>query len=92
MLCFKIDEVVFNDKYNPKFQTHLNNVLDKVGFKGGNCLGEKSINIILVAINNEIISNGYITSFIDIKPLNLKSGKIELNLNLDKIDKISINN
>ncbi|MBR8465355.1 ShlB/FhaC/HecB family hemolysin secretion/activation protein [Campylobacter sp. faydin G-140] len=90
--CFEIDSIVLDDKIETKFQSYLLDALNKVGFQAGSCLGERSINTIISSINNEIISNGFITSFVSIKPLNLKSKKIELSLNLGKIDKISINN
>ncbi|WP_272695066.1 POTRA domain-containing protein, partial [Campylobacter majalis] len=92
MPCFEIDTITLDDKGNSKFQTYLADALNKVGFKSGECLGQKSINAIILAINNEIILNGYITSLVSIKPLNLKSRKINLDLNLGVIDKISINN
>ncbi|MGB2553049.1 ShlB/FhaC/HecB family hemolysin secretion/activation protein [Campylobacter sp. MOP51] len=90
--CFEIDEIILDDKGNLKFQKYLAKVIDKLKFKSGVCLGEKSINAIIRAMNNEIIKNGYITSLINIKPLNLKSRRIEFELNLGMIDKISINN
>ncbi|MGG7073617.1 ShlB/FhaC/HecB family hemolysin secretion/activation protein [Campylobacter sp. 9BO] len=90
--CFEIDTITLDDKGNSKFQTYLEEALNKVGFKIGSCLGQTSVAAIILAINNEIILNGYITSLVSIKPLNLKSRKIDLDLNLGAIDKISINN
>ncbi|QCD45677.1 ShlB/FhaC/HecB family hemolysin secretion/activation protein [Campylobacter mucosalis] len=86
--CFEIDEIILNSKV----KINLDKVLKKLKFQSGICLGEQSINAIIKAVNNEIIGAGYITSSVIPQNLNLKSRKIVLDLNLGKIDKITINN
>jgi len=90
--CFKINEISLNDKGNSNFQKYLKKSLKELRFISGSCLGSKSINTIVATLNNKIVSHGFITSFASIESSNLKSGKLELALNLGKIDKISINN
>ncbi|MGG7049255.1 MULTISPECIES: ShlB/FhaC/HecB family hemolysin secretion/activation protein, partial [unclassified Campylobacter] len=75
-----------------KFQSYLNSSLSTLGFKPGMCLGEKSINSVVTAFNNEIVASGYITTTASLKPLNLKSKKLEFKPNVGTINSISINN
>lgn len=90
--CFDIDEIYLKDGGNKIFQKYLKNTLSRLKYKPNLCLGQKSINIIVNELNNEIISKGYITSTIGVSPLNLKNKKIELVLSLGMIDKVLINN
>lgn len=93
--CFEIDYIALDDKDSNegyKFQNYLRSTLSDLGFKGGMCLGENSINAIISSFNNKIISAGYITTTANIKPVNLKSRRLEFELNLGTINSISINN
>lgn len=80
----------YKDNYS-KFNSILQNTLNKIEFRSGSCIGKNSINLIINSFNNEIIKSGYITSSASLVTKSLKDAKLEFVINLGLIDNISIN-
>jgi len=80
----------YKDNYS-KFNSILQNTLNKFEFRPGSCIGKNSINLIINSFNNEIIKSGYITSSASLATKSLKDAKLEFVINLGLIDDISIN-
>ncbi|WP_103604127.1 ShlB/FhaC/HecB family hemolysin secretion/activation protein [Campylobacter concisus] len=80
----------YKDNYS-KFNSILQNTLNKFEFRSGSCIGKNSINLIINSFNNEIIKSGYITSSASLVTKSLKDAKLEFVINLGLIDNISIN-
>ena len=80
----------YKDNYS-KFNSILQNILNKFEFRSGSCIGKNSINLIINYFNNEIIKSGYITSSASLVTKSLKDAKLEFVINLGLIDNISIN-
>ncbi|WP_333850591.1 ShlB/FhaC/HecB family hemolysin secretion/activation protein [Leclercia sp.] len=53
------------------------------------CLGIKGINLLAQALQNELISQGYITSLIDIPPQDIANGILKLTLAYGKVGSIA---
>lgn len=76
--CFNIHQIKLIGEYAAYFENTLNESLKELSFKSGMCLGEKSINLLMVRMQNSIIDQGYTTTRIVASPQNLKSGVVEL--------------
>ena len=89
--CVIINDITLEPKID-EFEAYLLDTLSLADFSKGKCIGEKSISIILNLLNNKIIKQGYITTNVKFSNIDPENNTMKLNLNLGKINKISINN
>ena len=89
--CVIINDITLEPKID-EFEAYLLDTLSLADFSKGKCIGEKSISIILNLLNNKIIKQSYITTNVKFSNIDPENNTMKLNLNLGKINKISINN
>lgn len=89
--CFVINDIKLIGKDSYKFQKYLKTSLNKIGFKQGMCLGQQSISVIHDFFGNEILSAGFVTTFVNIPSQNLKSGLLKFEILAGKINNLILN-
>lgn len=89
--CFVINDIKLIGKDSYKFQKYLKTSLNKIGFKQGMCLGQQSISVIHDSFGNEILSAGFVTTFVNMPSQNLKSGLLKFEILAGKINNLILN-
>jgi hemolysin activation/secretion protein len=78
--CFPISHIVLQNTGENHFSYALHGVIDGPDAATGRCLGTTGINVVLMRVQNAIVSKGYVTTRVLAAPQDLNSGELILNV------------
>jgi hemolysin activation/secretion protein len=78
--CFPISHIVLQSAGDRNFSYALHGVTDGTDAAIGRCLGTAGINVVLMRVQNAIVTKGYVTTRVLAAPQDLNSGKLILNV------------
>ncbi len=86
--CVKIDRIGLSGETRPPLAEVLGRALNRLDWKGGHCLGQRGIRIILREVRQQLIDAGLITSRVSAPPQDLDDGTLELAILPSRIDEL----